>query len=190
MTSGLTVRLTPGQLDALVVLGRVDDYNRAHSRREPIVVIGEVGTSYQVGVRGCVRTSVADPPLSERLTPMPNKTEPFEYVRDFESDPDAVGNVVFDRVVYVPHLYGIPLKPRHGPLRLRLFWDPESPSFTSIAEEEVTSEERGAQVVEGRPCDEVEVNEHQVRWLHDQLGQLIARWDREAAGPTASGAPR
>lgn len=113
---------------------------------------------------------------------MPSR-EPFEYVRD--------KGAVFDRVVFTPGTYEPhplpPGPPKWNPIRVQLLWDPDF-GPVELCDSEVTSESATAQELKSTRNRGLEMVESECRWLHRQLGELIAVWDaRDAALRHATG---
>ena len=87
----------------------------------------------------------------------------FEFERDTAER--------FDHSLFVPGTYERPGKP----YRLRVLYE-EDHGLTDIIDEATTSESATAEgFADEGLC--ITLTHEQVRWLHQQLGALIARWN-------------
>lgn len=59
----------------------------------------------------------------------------------------------------------------------RLEWDSEDGNFTEVADELMTSGSENSEVVKGKGAI-LTLRQDDVRWLHAELGALLAHWER------------
>ena len=82
----------------------------------------------------------------------------------------------FDHFIFIPSLYDKPDKPH----RLRLLYRAQH-GLVELSEENTTSESVTSEVLSSGVCEDIHMTPTQVYWLHKALGQLIARFESEAA---------
>lgn len=100
---------------------------------------------------------------------------PFAFARDTAKK--------FDHFSFTPGTYepsGDASKCPWHPVRLRVLWE-EDFGLVNLDEEEVTSESATSEAISDGVAQGFCVTEEQVRWLHQTLGELVARWDASAA---------
>jgi hypothetical protein len=99
----------------------------------------------------------------------------------------VLGLVKFERHLFVPELYlgkskeGVLIN--HGTFRLRVSHDFEW-GETTIAEENTTNDRATARALEGK---ELHLTGEQIRWLHQQLGELVVVLDAKKGCTCGSG---